>query len=112
MHGSEPYANVYSHSHTWGETSRLDPMSSETSPKQARSRATAERLLAAAIRVVDEVGLEGATVPRIAAAADVAPASVYRRYADKDALLRAAFLHALENSNQNNRQMMTKLLLR
>lgn len=87
-------------------------MSRETSPKQARSRATAERLLAAAIRVVDEAGLEGATVPRIAAAADVAPASVYRRYADKDALLRAAFLHALESSNQNNRQMMKKLLLR
>ncbi|MBB6186131.1 TetR/AcrR family transcriptional regulator [Rhodanobacter sp. MP7CTX1] len=87
-------------------------MNSEISPKQARSRATAERLLAAAIRVVDEAGLEGATVPRIAAAADVAPASVYRRYADKDALLRAAFLHALESSNQNNRQVMKKLLLR
>ena len=87
-------------------------MSREITAKQARSRATAERLLVAAIRVVDEAGLEGATVPRIAAAADVAPASVYRRYADKDALLRAAFLHALERSSQNNRQMMKQLLLR
>ena len=85
-------------------------MSHEVSPKQARSRATAERLLTAAVRVVDEFGLEGATAPRIAAAAGVAPASIYRRYMDKDGLLRAAFLHMLESNSQNNRQSMRKLL--
>jgi AcrR family transcriptional regulator len=37
-------------------------------------------------------------VPRIAAAAKVAPASVYRRFRDKEALLRAAFLDFLEHS--------------
>lgn len=87
-------------------------MDREKSPQQDRSRATAQRLLSAAIRVVADVGLEGATVPRIAALAKVAPASIYRRYQDKDALIRAAFLHALEQSNENNRQLLKGALLR
>ncbi|MEO6968853.1 MAG: TetR/AcrR family transcriptional regulator [Rhodanobacteraceae bacterium] len=87
-------------------------MSREKVAKQARSRATAERLLVAAIRVINKYGVEGATVPRIAETAKVAPASMYRRYADKDALVRAAFVHVLQQSNQNNRQMLRKLLLR
>jgi len=78
-------------------------MNTEKSPQQERSRATAQRLLSATIRVIADSGLEGATVPRIAALAEVAPASVYRRYHDKDALIRAAFLHALEQSNADNR---------
>lgn len=87
-------------------------MNSEKSPQQERSRATAQRLLSATIRVIADSGLEAATVPRIAALAEVAPASVYRRYQDKDALVRAAFLHALEQSNANNRQHLKSALLR
>ncbi|MES2102934.1 MAG: TetR/AcrR family transcriptional regulator [Pseudomonadota bacterium] len=89
-------------------------MNSENSsrqPRQDRSRATAERLLNATISILDESGLEGATIPRIAAVAEVAPASVYRRFADKDALLRAAFLHTLRQSNQANGQQLETLLL-
>lgn len=67
-------------------------------PKQQRSRETLARLLAATIEVLNEHGLEGATLPRIAAAAGVAPASVYRRFRDRDALLRAAFKDTLEKS--------------
>src|SRR5882757_6165597 len=87
-------------------------MNPEKSPQQERSRATAQRLLAATIRVIAESGLEAATVPRIAALARVAPASVYRRYQDKDALVRAAFLHALEQSNANNREHLETAMLR
>jgi len=87
-------------------------MNQEKSPQQERSRATAQRLLSATIRVIAESGLEAATVPKIAALAKVAPASVYRRYQDKDALIRAAFLHALEQSNANNRQHLKGALLR
>ena len=83
-----------------------------TPHKQDRSRATAERLLSATIQILDEAGLEGAVVPRIAALAGVAPASVYRRFADKDALLRAAFLHALRLSGEANGERLEKLLLR
>jgi AcrR family transcriptional regulator len=89
-------------------------MTSENSfrvPRQDRSRATAERLLNATIGILDESGLEGAVIPRIAVAAGVAPASVYRRFADKNALLRAAFLHALTQSNEANRQQLEARLL-
>lgn len=87
-------------------------MNTEKSPKQERSRATAQRLLSSTIRVISESGLDAATVPKIAALAKVAPASVYRRYRDKDALIRAAFLHALEQSNANNRLHLKTALLK
>ena len=89
----------------------MDPKDSTHLPKQQRSRETLERLLLAAIRVLDELGLDGAVIPRIAAAAGVAPASVYRRFADKDALLRAAFLHLLRRTNEGNRTRLSRLLL-
>jgi AcrR family transcriptional regulator len=80
-------------------------------PRQERSRATAERLLNATLRILDESGLEEAVIPRIAALAEVAPASVYRRFADKEALLRAAFLHALEQSNLANQRVLEERLI-
>lgn len=67
-------------------------------PKQQRSRETLARLLAATIEVLNEHGLDGTTIPRIARAAGVAPASVYRRFRDRDALYRAAFIDVLEKS--------------
>jgi AcrR family transcriptional regulator len=106
----EVNANVYLHSHISLHLSTLQAMTHEKPAKQARSRATAERLLSAAIRVIAEHGMEGATIPRIAKMAKVAPASVYRRYVDKDALIRAALLHLLRQSNKNNREMLKKHL--
>lgn len=67
-------------------------------PQQKRSRATLARLLAATIGALEEHGLEGATIPRIARKAGVAPASVYRRFNGRDALIRAALTDALEKS--------------
>jgi AcrR family transcriptional regulator len=81
-------------------------------PKQKRSLEMFERLLSATVRVLDEHGLDGALVPRIAASAHVSPASVYRRFADKDALLRAAFLHVLDMTREANRQHLSNALLR
>jgi AcrR family transcriptional regulator len=81
-------------------------------PQQRRSREMFERLLIATVRVLDQHGLDGAVIPRIAASAGVAPASVYRRFADKDALLRAAFLHVLDTSRETDRQTLSKALLR
>jgi len=72
-------------------------------PRQQRSRETLRRLLRATIGTLDRYGLAGATIPRIAAAAGVAPASVYRRFKDRDALFRAALLAALEESAAANR---------
>lgn len=81
-------------------------------PQQERSRRTLESLLSAAVRILHESGLEGATIPRIACAAGVSPATVYRRFKDKQDLLRAAFLHMLQTSQAQNRMHLAKQLAR
>ena len=58
---------------------------------QERGRLTLERLLDAAEQMLDFVGLEGATVPAIAAGAGVSVGNVYKRFPDKDSLLRAVY---------------------
>ena len=72
-------------------------------PKQARSRESFQRLLAAAREVVAEKGLEGATIPRIAQRAGLSPGAIYRRFPDKDALLQAVVLKTLEESEDGTR---------
>jgi AcrR family transcriptional regulator len=58
---------------------------------QERGKLTLERLLDAAEQMLDFVGLEGATVPAIAAAAGVSVGNLYKRFPDKDSLLRAVY---------------------
>jgi AcrR family transcriptional regulator len=72
-------------------------------PKQARSRRTLDRLLDAAEAVLAEVGLERATVPAIAARAGLSVGVVYRRFSDKDALLRATYERFFEHVLEGNR---------
>jgi AcrR family transcriptional regulator len=83
----------------------MAPSSTASSPafpaQQVRSRATLERLLHATEAVLDEHGLEGATVPRIAKRAKLSPASIYRRFPDKDALLRYVCLKFFEDKIAN-----------
>lgn len=66
-----------------GPSPRIHP------PRQARSRETLTRLLDATEAVLREGGLEAATVPAIAKRAGLSVGAVYRRFPDKDALLRA-----------------------
>jgi AcrR family transcriptional regulator len=65
-------------------------------PKQARSRGSLARLMKAARDILNEKGIEGATVPRVAARAGLSPGSVYRRFPNKDALMRAVILETME----------------
>lgn len=65
-------------------------------PQQARSRESLGRLMKAAREILNEKGIEGATVPRVAARAGLSPGSVYRRFPNKDALMRAVILEMLE----------------
>jgi AcrR family transcriptional regulator len=51
-------------------------------------------MLDAAEVVIAKYGLDGATLPRIAAKARTSPANVYRRFRDKDALMAALFARA------------------
>lgn len=60
-------------------------------PQQARSRETLSRLLSAAQWLLEERGLEATTVPAIARRAGVSVGVVYRRFPDKDALLREVY---------------------
>src|SRR3954454_13722587 len=71
---------------------------------QIRSRETAARLLAATEHVLEKHGLEGASVPEIARRAGVSPASIYRRFVDKDGLLREVFERFFERSIKANEE--------
>ncbi len=71
-------------------------------PQQARSRQTTARLLAATLEVIEAKGLAGVTIPEIAAAAGLSAGGVYRRFTDKDALIRTAFLQLLESAQATN----------
>jgi AcrR family transcriptional regulator len=73
--------------------------------KQSRSRESLQRLLNAAVEVLNEGGLEGATIPRIAARAGLSPGAVYRRFPDKDALLQTVVLTELEQMDENMSQL-------
>ena len=74
--------------------------------KQARSRATLERLLQATAELLEEGGLDAATLPRIAARARLSPATVYRRFPDKDALLEETFRRFFELAYQWSQEVL------
>jgi AcrR family transcriptional regulator len=80
-------------------------------PKQARSRESLGRLMKAARELLNEKGIEGATVPRVAARAGLSPASVYRRFPSKDALMRAVVLETLESLDEQTAKALTSDLV-
>src|SRR5215510_495215 len=69
-------------------------------PQQARSRESLRKLLKAAAEVLGQHGIDGATIPRIAAHAGMTPGAVYRRFRDKEALLEAVILGVLERQTE------------
>src|SRR3954468_14366097 len=73
-----------------------------TPPKQQRSLETLNRLLDAAERVLEEEGLDAATVPVIAKRAGVSVGVVYRRFPNKDALIRGVYERFLWRINEQN----------
>jgi len=81
---------------------------SALAPQQARSRESLRKLLKAAAEVLGQHGLDGATIPRIAAHAGLTPGAVYRRFKDKDALFEAVVLGILERQDERLRQHMTR----
>ena len=76
-------------------------------PQQSRSRESLQRLLKAAAEILQEKGLEGATIPHIAARAGLSPGAVYRRFPDKDALLRKVVFATLEGADRQTAAMLT-----
>jgi AcrR family transcriptional regulator len=76
-------------------------------PQQARSRESLRKLEKAAAEVLGQHGVEGATIPRIAAHAGLTPGAVYRRFTDKDALLESVILGIMERQDERLRTGLT-----
>src|SRR5436190_11777417 len=76
-------------------------------PQQARSRESLRKLLKAATEVLGQHGVDGTTIPRIAAHAGLTPGAVYRRFRDKDELLETAILGILERQDERLKASMT-----
>src|SRR5271163_5196423 len=76
-------------------------------PQQARSRESTRKLLKAAAEVLGQHGVEGTTIPRIAQHAGLTPGAIYRRFADKDALLETVILGILERQDERLRTGLT-----
>ncbi|WP_394781472.1 TetR/AcrR family transcriptional regulator [Undibacterium sp.] len=76
-------------------------------PQQARSRESTRKLLQAAADILKDFGVDGATIPRIAQQAGLTPGAIYRRFADKEALLEAVILDILEQQDEQLRAALT-----
>ena len=76
-------------------------------PQQNRSRESLRRLLRAATEILETKGLEAATIPQIAARAGLSPGAVYRRFRDKDALLRTLVLETLRAADHHTEQRLS-----
>jgi AcrR family transcriptional regulator len=70
--------------------------------EQTRSQETLERLLTAAELVLRDEGPDGATLRAIADRAGVSVGIVYRRFPDKDTVLRAVYMRFFERSAAAN----------
>ena len=68
-------------------------------PKQRRSRERVERMLNATAEVIAEDGIDGLTMTAVAERADVAVATVYRYFADRDELAAEFFDGEMEKIN-------------
>jgi AcrR family transcriptional regulator len=66
-------------------------------PRQARSRATVQRIVDAGARVLEDAGYHGASTNRIAAEAGVSPGSLYQYFTDKDEIVAAIIERLIED---------------
>jgi len=80
--------------------------------KQRRSAATTERLLAAAEGLLREGGADAATLRAIASRAAVSLAIVYRRFPEKDAVLRAVYKRYFTHVLATNERALANPVLR
>jgi AcrR family transcriptional regulator len=74
---------------------------------QERSQATAEHLLQAAEELLAEGGADAATLRAIADRAGVSLGIVYRRFPDKDAILRAVYTRFFSSTVAKNERSLT-----
>lgn len=88
---------------THGHRKAAPRKASALEPQQERSRESERKLMKAAAEVLGQHGVEGTTIPRIAAHAGLTPGAIYRRFSDKDALLETVILGILERQDERLR---------
>jgi AcrR family transcriptional regulator len=81
-------------------------------PQQERSRESLRKLMKATREVMGQHGLDGATIPRIAAHAGLTPGAIYRRFSDKDALVESVILDILARQDKSLRSDLTQEMAR
>jgi AcrR family transcriptional regulator len=81
-------------------------------PQQERSRESLRKLMKATREVMGQHGLDGATIPRIAAHAGLTPGAIYRRFSDKDALVESVILDILARQDKGLRSDLTQEMAR
>lgn len=72
-------------------------------PQQSRSNTSADRMLEATLRLLDEGGLGAVTVAAVATAAETSNGSLYHRFGDRRGLLLAAQTRAFEQIGAETR---------
>lgn len=77
--------------------------------RQRRSRETVTRLIEAAEAVLRDEGVEAATLRAIADRAEVSVGIVYRRFRDKDAVLRAVYTRFFSRIRAGNRRALHRV---
>jgi len=65
-------------------------------PRQARTRATWQRILDVGLEILEQDGYAGLTIPALCARAGVTPPTIYARAPSKEILLLAIYDHAIE----------------
>lgn len=85
-----------------GPARGADPGSIAHPALQKRSQRTQDRILDAASAILSDAGLGAATVPAIAERAGISVGAVYRRFPDKDAVLRAVVERFIARSARVN----------
>lgn len=68
---------------------------------QPRSRKTERNILEAALRILGEIGAEGLTTDRVSQAAGVSVGTIYRRFGNKEQLLRSTQFEFLRIFTEN-----------
>ncbi|MFN4222410.1 MULTISPECIES: TetR/AcrR family transcriptional regulator [Novosphingobium] len=93
-----------------GEDSTLAVENVSRTPQQGRSKASLERMLAAARELMLERGSEDFTLQDVNARGNVSIGSIYLRFQSKDNLVRAVIARALEDLAQAEEAMVEEVL--
>lgn len=92
------------------EADPLTAASVSRKPQQGRSKASFERILAAAEALMLERGSEDFTLQEVSSAGSVSIGSIYLRFDSKDNLVRAVIANELERIKRDEDEMLAKVL--